>query len=409
MEIIPKLIKFKSVMILLWSILLTELLAEPVVHVTGSVNPVKTGGILSIHCQIWNLVDGYQVTISRQLDGESKSDQISWNEDVLPSVEDRVFLALRQIGDGSVVYFLSIIDVTEEDKGIYRCKVINTADTFAEIAADYVSIDILFFPSESFPVCDHPQNMDVYAGDDVTLNCSSNAGNPIVALTWKRTKTGTIPKSTQITQNGVTFSVLNLQPSLEDSETMYICHMSSNAFPELLKSCHVGPIKVSPPAITPESNRNDVLVPRVTPPLIHPNLAGSEATSSSTDVHQQHTPRLGESSSSKCEDMCSMLNSPVLYWILATSVAGFSAFIFFIIGITLLVKVYRLSDPHRMRPIYSCATEDIYVDLDGRRDENRVYMTLEKPAKAIVVANDRIEPEGTYTPYTRTPTVNRIH
>ncbi len=388
--------------LLLWIVVIfDELKAETTVEVTGPVNPVKTGGILSVHCRVFNMEDGYEVTISRQLRGQTKNRRISWNHDVLSSVEERVFLAVRQLDDASFVYFLSIIDVTKRDEGVYSCKVISTEDTIREVDVDSVNIAISFFPDEIYPLCDQPQEMTFYQGSEVTFNCSSNAGNPLVSLTWIRTGSGSIPEANQVTHDGLTYSVLKLRPTVKDTESMYICQISSEAFPEIVKSCHVGPIFVLQRAS--DKNQNGGGGGGVTPPpFTVPNIRSPKPKS----PIKQDTPRLGESLSSRCDEMCSVLNSPALYWILATSVASFSAFIFFIIGLTLLVKVCRLTGSQKMRPIYTCATEDIYVDLDGRVDENRVYMTLEKPSKTVVVTPDMIKPEGTYT---RTPTVQRIH
>ena len=76
-----------------------------VIVATSPVNPVKEQGLLTIHCQVRNLDDNHQVTITRRVG--DRIQQISVDEDVLGNaVDERVFLAVRQLLDGSTVYFL---------------------------------------------------------------------------------------------------------------------------------------------------------------------------------------------------------------------------------------------------------------------------------------------------------------
>ena len=100
----------------------------PIIKVTAPINPVREDAMISIHCQIWNKVEGQEVTMSRKLKGAARSQRLSWDEKVQNDDDDRIFLAERRLTDGSVVYFLSIIEVTQSDEGTYFCKIVYTEE-----------------------------------------------------------------------------------------------------------------------------------------------------------------------------------------------------------------------------------------------------------------------------------------
>ena len=208
------------------------------------VNPVKIGGILSIRCQVWSLNASLEVTMSRKC-GSGPTERLSWNQDVLPAIEDRVFLAARKLQDASTIFFLSVIDIDKTDQCDYTCKVINS-DTLHKVAGDTVSIEVYHFPEDSFPMCSSslsPTYLFIKQGDSVSLNCSSEVGKPLVELEWSIAgqENDMLTSARQRVRHGMVFSQVTVYPK---DQTIYICTIKSIEFPEIIRVCHVGPITV---------------------------------------------------------------------------------------------------------------------------------------------------------------------
>ena len=168
--------------------------AEVEIVTTAPVNPVKAGGILSIHCQVNGLESGQSITLSRQLKDSSQIDRLSWDL-TLTVQDDRIFLAMRQLEDGSLVYFLSVLQVTIADKGMYICTV--SASNLKVVAEESIDIEVQHFPDDPHPECFPPDKMQVEVGELVAMSCVSEAGYPVVDISWKRTGSGKVATSSQ--------------------------------------------------------------------------------------------------------------------------------------------------------------------------------------------------------------------
>ena len=335
------------------------------------VNPVAEGGILSVLCQVWNLEEGQKVIVTRQM--SSHSEILAWNKVILSVNEERVFLAERHKQDGSIIHFLTIMNVAKTDEGRYSCKVMKLiAERPKVVVWSTVRISVLYFPSDIYPTCLPGEPVILHSGSKLSLSCSSEKASPTVSLSW--TKSGKdITKMAAFDENGAhIWSAINRTIYDRNDGDVYVCHLSSSAFYNRAQTCHIGPITVIP------GNTTSVGVTR-TP----------EYDISARDFAPNLT-RGPENPS--CYDVCPKFTSSRLLFMITAVVATILGLVFFVFVITLLVKNCRVltqnvSKPETV-PLQSKADE-IYADIDGIRAANtRVYMTLERPS------NRRYNSEG---------------
>ena len=368
------------------------------VTLTTPVNPVKEDAMLALHCHIQDLTDSQTVTIYRG-DGE----QLSWGDDILTSADERAYLARRILSDGSVVYFLSIMDIRREDRGSYTCEVLARVDqVLSRIAIDSVDVGVSYFPTEQFPLCEIKAPPVIYSKTRIALNCTSEQGSPDVKLTWKRTRTSEVVNAEQTNENGISYSVLYLDITLYDNDDMFLCEMKSDLFPDKLGSCHVGPLQViqnpshaglpdKEQDSDPGQNNNNAGVVTLQPDLY-------TQISRTTDKLQ-------------CQKMCALkVSSNIQIWRTATVIAAVFAFVLFIIGIIIYLKICQESAKRKKRlsqplPPSRQPMDCLYEELKYRQDNegNKVYMALVRPRKpdslAVPVSNMShvLDPEGNYT------------
>ena len=334
--------------------------ANVVIETAVPVNPVKTGGILSLHCRIWNLESNHQVQIYRKLTGKH-SEMVSVDEYVLQNIEDRVFLASRQLEDGSSVYFLSVTDITKSDQGTYSCKVVgsNEEDDTITLGRSLVNIDVHFFPTDSYPVCSPNEGLTLTEGELTTLNCSSEIANPIPDITWIKTGDGEIQSGVTV-RNGVVYSELRIVPTLADKGKMFLCQLTSPMFPDVVQSCHVGPLEVL-------RNPKYVPAPVTNPPQVKTNALVTPSIETTLTLKRN------------CLKSCpSSISSPVSFWIIATAVAGVFALTFLFLGVILVIKYNRMNQGRRKQLPPHLNREYIYSELEHKPAESQLYMSLEK-------------------------------
>ena len=334
---------------------------------SAPVNPIEETGILSVHCQVWDLPKSHEVRLHRTLpNGETT--KISVDETVLAE-DERYFLAKRQLDGASFVYFMSVMDVTREDAGDYTCKVYNTtAGEMSLLGSDSVNFGIIYYPSETDPVCksSSKERLEFDAGAVVTLTCSSEKANPVVQLQWSRTGTDEVYDIQQEEEGDSVYSELKLTLHRRHNNAMFWCKVSSKSFPEEMATCHIGPFIVhsDPDDITtdiPEAG----LITKITNDLTKHSNGGKD-----TSVSTVQKPK-------DCRTFCSSSSSLVFQWIIATIVAAGLALMFFVIGIVLLIKYNNArTTTTRSHYVPSRTHDEIYSELEGKRPDNTSYMYL---------------------------------
>ena len=341
------------------------------VSATVPVNPVETNGILSLSCKVWNLDSNiHTIQIFRRTTASGRSEQLSVDGDVLQRVDDRVFLAFRQLDDQSAIYFLSITDITKDDQGIYSCKIITKEGSIREVASDVVNISVTYFPSESDPVCSSFENINVMEGTTLTFNCSSEIANPPVSLHWRQTKEQDLTKGTEnYVSNQRLVSSLSFKASMGDNGVMFLCVVTSVAFPDDSRSCHIGPLNVKPNSNLPRDDGDD---DTQLFPISTPGIVPSQSTDTTDDNKIKRT-----LNTRTCSKTCSYFTYPLLHWIVATAVALILTVIF-LICILLVYGKYRQVRKQSKEKLHGPPRlpEGIYSELECKQGEPKMYMTL---------------------------------
>ncbi|XP_072047511.1 uncharacterized protein [Amphiura filiformis] len=334
------------------------------VSATVPVNPVETDGILSLSCRVRNFdVHSHTLHIYRRTIAAGQTEQLSVDGAILEKVDDRMFLAFRQLEGQSAIYFLSIMDVTKEDQGLYSCKIITKDGRIMEIASDEVNISVTYFPADTDPVCSHLSPGPIMEGTKVTLNCSSEVANPQVSINWQTT-TGTKYDNTKrnVVNNRI-YSVLTIKASRKDNGVVFLCEITSDAFPDTSRSCHIGPLSV----LTNPDLSYDVTEHVPETPVLKP-------TKSSSTKIVKTDPNF---SAKNCNEMCSYFSYPLLHWIVATAAAVFLAIVF-LICIVFIYGKYRHIKRQTKEQFHGVPRlpEGIYSELECKHGEAKMYMTL---------------------------------
>ena len=373
------------------------------ISLTAPINPVEEGNMLSIHCQVQQLkISEHVVEMSRNVTG--LNDRVSLDTKMMVDDDDeRFFLAQRRLQDNSMVYFLSIIEITRDtDEGVYHC-IIREKDSLAEIKRESVTVSFKYFPTDIYPIC-YPSDYDsgeitMTAGQKMTINCTSELGNPDIEIVWL--KNDDPLESTKSTENGHSTLQLTFTTSMDDDGAIYVCRITSVAFPDELRNCHVGPFKILP-------DPNDAKKP-------------PSADTGNTNNKVEHTPReitvapkVGKSSNNKngptyitteCSEVC---DENILYWIIATIIAGTLAIVFCIVGIIIFVRYRRRrKEEHKKREnsrnSHYQNREAIYAEVDtrppeggtpggsggGDNNDNKLYMALDKSSYISTIDTSR--------------------
>ena len=344
--------------------------ARTTVSLTAPVNPVSKGAMLALHCQIWDysFQDESEVLFSRIKDGKTK--RLSWNEEIVGD-EESIYLAVRQLSDTSLVYFMSITDVVKETGAEYECKVID-ASTLATIAKGSVNVTVNYFPSDPNPECYAVNNkMTLRSGEYLSLNCSAKDGLPPVDITWTQSRDNNKLKVDTHRESGVVFGISTFKVSYHrHNQAVFLCTITSLEFPNDESRCHIGPITVIG---TPDEIKAT--------PTKSSNLIGKTVTTPKTISN--NIPNRGVSST-ECVDVCSSLNGPVRFWIIATVVGGIFAVVFCLFGVCLACKIRMDSKNLARSPKYimpRAPMDDVYESLDRRCIDAKVYMAIEKLEK----------------------------
>ena len=331
------------------------------------VNPVVVGGILAVQCQIWEMQGGYTVMIMRTIDGESE--QITNGPAVTPvsSVANRVYLSVRTFRDGSVVYFVTLLDISDSDRGEYGCTVFTMSNRrFIEIADNSTNVLVASFPEETQPTCSsNPDNLVMQENTMLRLMCSAYKTFPVVDLKWRQSSVfDRYLPSSESTYDESTTSIAVLRAEMMHNGAIFLCEMTSKGFPDRMRTCQIGPITVV--SSVKGNIGNDVNRITIIP-------QGSDTR----DLIKTDSTQLSED----CTETCQSSIHVVFYLTISTASASLLCFIFFITTLVMCCKYHSISSNVRNTQEYIPHQEcdPVYVSLQRRRHNEQVYMTLEDP------------------------------
>ena len=375
------------------AILFTAMVEATDTQVTISVanNPVTTGGILAIRCQVWNYQqDHFNVNFFRVLN--SGNEQMTSGKDIRSTMGLNVFLATRSFEDGSVFYFMTMVDVSDNDKGRYICKVFDVSK-FMYIAEDSINTKIYSYAASTYPLCTSAPNqpITVSVDDILTLKCTSEKGVPTIEIKWMNIKTARYIATRNKTEGNLVYSESSILVDNSLQGTVFSCEITSSGFPDWKRTCTIGPVTVNSYLVNNKGS------------AINPNHdLGNGVIHNSGDVPKlQHNGNCAECFS---DDMLQF------YLTVAIVGTGLLALIFLSTTITLCYKYNNISAITRREPSRVLtpqqSIEPVYVSLQRRSvNADREYMTLEDPNNP---ENKIILPKETFDDYCRTMTLKRV-
>ena len=333
---------------------------ETRVEMTTPLNSVIADEILVVQCRIWNAGVDYTVLIARSFEGGSE--RISSGDDILrSSVKERVFLAIRTFPDGSVVYFLTMIDVSERDRGEYACTVTTMKGTrVSEIGYDAIYIKVSSFPDDTQPSCtSNPQNLVFVEGSMLELTCTTYKTFPLVQLRWRLLSTYDYLQSSNLSKGENLFSNVYVLTNMEHNGAIFRCEMTSYGFPDRVRSCEIGPISVKSSLSNVDQDfRVTTLKPK-------------------EGIDFKSAKPTGD-----CQNICPSSSTTVFYLTVSTAVTCLLTIIFLITTVVMCCKYNSVSSRATQRHVPSppsLASDPVYVSLQRRNTNERVYMTLEDP------------------------------
>ena len=352
--------------------------------------PVTNGGILTIRCQAWNLQNHVTVNIFRTIN--MRTEQITTGKSIHPLAGPNVFLATRTLSDGSVVYFVTMVDISEKDQGKYLCKVFDISKV-TYYQEDSINIKIYSYPASMYPLCTSVPNqpITVSVNDMLTLTCTSDKGFPHIETNWKNTKTSRYIATKNKTEGNLVHSESSIIVDNSLQGAVFSCEITSNGFPGWKRTCTVGPITVNSYLVNNQGSAN----------VQKPNLGDKSIYNSGNIPNLQLNGNCGECSS---DDMLQF------YLTIAITGTGFLAIIFLVATIILCYKYHNISTATRREPTRVLtpqqSIEPVYVSLQRRSvNADREYMTLEDPNNPD---NKIILPKETFDDYCRTMTLKRV-
>ena len=332
------------------------------VEVTTPINPVTVDGILAVQCQIWNIQNGDTVVLARTFEGGSE--QISSGSRISESsAEDRVYLSIRTIPGGSTIYFLTMLNMLSTDKGGFACTVnrmIGLRST--EVGYDSIDIQVYSFPDETQLSCaSNPQNLMVGEGYMLDLTCSAYNNFPVVDLKWRLLSTYEYLPSSNSNEGDTVIANVYVKIDLTHDGATFRCEMTSEGFPDRMRSCTIGPISVKPS----KSTVNHVF---------------SLTTRTPREImHFDSTKPTGN-----CQNICPSSSDTIFYLTVSTAATCLLTIVFIITTCIMCFKHHGVSSNVRQRQRHvptppSLASDPVYVSLQRRNTNERVYMTLEDP------------------------------
>ena len=337
---------------------------ETTVEVSSPLNSVAVGGVLAVQCQIWNMEERYTVTIVHTSTTQSKL--ISTNKDIQSSSPQasRAFLAVRTFSDGSVVYFLTLLDVTLADHGEYSCTVSSLfGGSFSDIAKHTKKIEVVSFPDDTQPICSSkPSKLALQVVSPLELVCTSQKTYPMVDLKWRLLSSYKIVPSLNTTTLQSVSSTLRLRTEMKYNGAFFECEMTSRSFPDRIRTCKIGPITVTPSDGSISDGIDSGSIDQNVPDIV--------------DSLQTEGPLI----TGDCIDKCTSSSQTVFYLIISTAAASLLLIIFFATTIVMCCKYYgssAASSRQYMTP--TPVVDPVNVSLQRRRENERVYMTLEDP------------------------------
>ena len=261
------------------------------------------------------------------------------------------------------------------------------------ITSDSVRVQIYSLPAKGYPLCERnpDSTTTLFENDNLKLECTSAKSSPDVTLTWSSEKSNPVVSRNLTDENMVSAeAILRIRKS--HNGAVFTCTMTSTGFPDVRRTCHIGPIFVRN-ALHAE---NDVVFVKPTKTSIKHDLVISG------DCVMRDCPAKNKGT--------------VLYLSIATVAATILWLVFLTTTIMMCCKYHDIStqarEARRTIPVDD-GSEPVYVSLQGRPmrqecDRNSVcsmYMTLDDPNNP---GGKVLMPKEVFDEFYRTLTIKRV-
>ena len=322
------------------------------VEVTVPVYPVTVGGVLAIQCEIQDIEKNHKMKMFRVINGqiEELTTDLRYISDVLGQ---RYFVTKRTTPGRKMVYFMTIVDMSTLDAGEYLCRVYAASGRdFIQVAEGSIDVEIYFLPNNIYPQCQSAPAVTNDMDENVQLRatCISAEGAPAVELRWIDNLNQEVSYQDKNVDDTVT-SEINLRTSMLLDGTIFTCEMRSPGFPDIVRTCQVGPITIKKSSRT---GNTGIMKPKV------PTQVTKHKTLISTD----------------CDNECSESNEyTIAYLSMATVGASVLCVVFLITTIIMCYKYNNKSNEIRnaqgAKIACSDGSEPVYVSLQRRLEPER--------------------------------------
>ncbi len=176
---------------------------------------------------------------------------LRWGEHTVSNQIGRfIFDTSIDMATQTVVQNFTITNVQRADTNEYVC---NVNDPILDggndiVASSNVTLSVLYFPSESFPMCSPAGPITVDAGTELDMRCSSESSHGTVIMTIiatvQTTRYPTWTSSVINVDNDTVVRTLNLTVDDADNGVAFDCFISSMYFAKGNRTCQIGPITV---------------------------------------------------------------------------------------------------------------------------------------------------------------------
>ncbi|XP_038062657.1 uncharacterized protein LOC119733151 [Patiria miniata] len=239
---------WRYVYFLLMSVVLLSCIPRevtPLFLIKGSASPasefinITEGKTLSMNCSASG-PELHRVWWGKSI-GSEATNWLTQNS-IVETNDPRVSIANRSFGEHNA-YSLQITDITESDAGRYKCH----AEWGGASLFGYIFVSVQYFPAEN-PFYGTNES-DRIPTESVAVWCDTAIGNPGVTITWRvdhsdKEVTCSV-YSTELPQNERVRCVVKLGEHLQNQ--VFLCTVTSSAFPGQNQSCSVSPILLNTP------------------------------------------------------------------------------------------------------------------------------------------------------------------
>ena len=200
-------------------------------------------------------MEGHSTALTCDVRNMNESQVIIWNKDqrsitwgntMGQMMSTRFELLMDNRQDDLTTYTLTIHNVTRDDDGLYQCQVLQeNGNGYSAMASESVILSVLYFPASDYPDCSLTGRQTLLTGSEFMVSCTSEVGNPQISSAWMAgDPTSPAPSYRMAESPSMVVAELNLQITPELDGAVYMCRVTSPAYPDLNRYCSLGPLRI---------------------------------------------------------------------------------------------------------------------------------------------------------------------